>query len=193
MSQEAFRYEELARFVTALVDGGTLIGLQPGSRHPEKCWPAETYGRLAADLLGDDKERRIVLVGGGDERDAASAVLKACPAGVRERILDLTGRISLRETLAVLTHLKAFVGNDTAIRHAAVALDVPTLALFGPTSARKWGNAAPPRHQVLVSSTGQMRDIPFDEARDRTLSLLTGGELRRPAVVARAGAPSAVI
>src|SRR5262249_40948913 len=31
MPQDAFRYEELARFVTALVDGGTLL---PGARAP---------------------------------------------------------------------------------------------------------------------------------------------------------------
>lgn len=139
------------------------IGLQPGSRHAEKCWPPERYAALAAELLRENTRLQVFLLGGPDERPESAAVLAACPPDLRTRVTDLTGTLSLRGTLAVLTYLSLFVGNDTAIRHAAMALDIPTIALFGPTSARKWGNAAPPRHQVLISPTGNMAGIEFGD------------------------------
>jgi heptosyltransferase-3 len=39
----------------------------------------------------------------------------------------------------VVSRAAVFVGPDTAITHAAAALDVPTVALFGPSNPVKWG------------------------------------------------------
>lgn len=155
--------EERADVPQAIREADTVIGLQPGSRHAEKCWPPERYAAIADELVRDDARRRIVLLGGPDERPESEAVLAACPPDVRSNVVDLTGELSLRGTLAALTYLSLFIGNDTAIRHAAMALDIPSIALFGPTSARKWGNAKPPRHKVLVSPTGTMDGIGVDE------------------------------
>jgi ADP-heptose:LPS heptosyltransferase len=52
---------------------------------------------------------------------------------------DLLG-LPLRASFAVLRHCTALVGPDTAITHAAAALGVPTVALFGPTSPKTWGH-----------------------------------------------------
>lgn len=139
------------------------VGLQPGSRHAEKCWPPEQYAALAGELLRTNPSMRILLLGGPEERAESAAVLASGPPELRSRIIDLTGTLSLRETLATITYLTLFVGNDTAIRHAAMALDVPTIALFGPTSAEKWGNSMPPRHQVLVSRSASMAGIALGD------------------------------
>jgi ADP-heptose:LPS heptosyltransferase len=58
-------------------------------------------------------------------------------------VVDLTGETTLRETMGVLTHLSLFVGNDTGVNHIAASLGVPTVSLFGPTRADKWGHAGP--------------------------------------------------
>jgi ADP-heptose:LPS heptosyltransferase len=71
----------------------------------------------------------------------------------------LTGQLPLRGTLNALLPLTFFVGNDTAVRHAAMSLNVPTLGLFGPTSALKWGNEAPPLHRIMTAQSGNMDDI----------------------------------
>ena len=43
------------------------------------------------------------------------------------------GRTSLRQALGVLTQLKLLVTNDSGLMHAAAALSVPLVALFGST------------------------------------------------------------
>ena len=136
-----------------------LFGLQPGATHAEKRWPAARYAVLIHLLAERYPEARYVLLGGPDETEYASDVLHHCGASERDRVLSLVGKLSLRETLAFLPCLDLFVGSDTAIRHAAMAVNTPTVALFGPTSAQKWGNANPPRHSVLVAPSRSVADI----------------------------------
>ena len=53
--------------------------------------------------------------------------------------------------LAVLKRAAVFVSGDTGPLHFAAGLGVPTIALFGPTSAVRWAPAGQ-RHQVLTGS-----------------------------------------
>jgi hypothetical protein len=97
----------------------------------------------------------------------------------------LVGNSSLRATLAVVAQLNAFIGNDTAIRHAAVASDTLSIGLFGPTSCKKWGNERPPRHMVLSSESGKMDDISVEAVleilanwEENMAGAVTGSKLR---------------
>jgi lipopolysaccharide heptosyltransferase II len=157
-----------------LGSGGPTIGMQPGATHQNKRWPAENYAELASRLIEEDPQRRIVLIGGPDERTACMEVQRVASQKVLDRTIDCVGKLDLRATLAMLTRLDVFVGNDTAIRHGAVAVNIPSLALFGPTSAQKWGNEHPPRHMVLTSPTDKMRDLPLEDVLLHTHRLLAG-------------------
>ncbi|PIU54520.1 MAG: lipopolysaccharide heptosyltransferase II, partial [Deltaproteobacteria bacterium CG07_land_8_20_14_0_80_60_11] len=48
-------------------------------------------------------------------------------------VVDLVGRTSLRQALGVLSRLNLLVTNDSGLMHAAAALSVPLVALFGST------------------------------------------------------------
>ena len=148
-----------------------LIGVQPGASLPRKRWGAACFAEVAGALLRQDAGRRIVLIGGPEERDAAEELLACCGPETRERVVSFAGACDLRGSLALVSQLGLFVGNDTAIMHSAVALGVPTVSLFGPTNPRKWGNYGP-CHRVLESPDGTMASLEVEAVRAAALSLL---------------------
>ncbi|MDR3709647.1 MAG: glycosyltransferase family 9 protein [Capsulimonadaceae bacterium] len=151
--------EELEDVPDSIRVDDRIIGLQPGATNDGKRWPAPYYAELAQLLLDRGLAGRIAVIGGPDELIAGEEMLSACSNIVRERTINLVGKTRLRQTLAVLSRLALFVGNDTAIRHTTVALDVPSVGLFGPTNNRKWGNHCSPRQEIMISPTGVMQDI----------------------------------
>jgi lipopolysaccharide heptosyltransferase II len=157
-----------------------LIGVQPGASIPGKRWPPARFAKLADALLSDDTGARLVVIGGPDETQCARAMLEACTPETRKRAVNFAGKFDLRGSLAVLSHLNLFVGSDTAVMHSAVALDVPTVALFGPTNPRKWGNYGP-CHRVLESPDGRMDSLSIPDV------LASARELRRIALPADCG------
>lgn len=136
-------------------DLSPLVGVQPGASYAEKQWPAERFAEVADSLtaLG----ARIVLIGAGEREKEAARMMKAAMRGPQPA--DLTGATRLRDTMGVLTHLSLFIGNDTGVNHIAASLGVPTVGLFGPTSARKWGNAGP-RGQVIAAPDDTLSHLP---------------------------------
>lgn len=58
-------------------------------------------------------------------------------AVVHPLVLDLRGKYSLLETIGVLGTCDLAISNDSGLAHAAAALKVPTLVVFGPTQVAK--------------------------------------------------------
>lgn len=148
-----------------------LIGMQPGASLPRKRWGAACFAQVADALLRQDPRWRIALIGGPEERDAAEEMLACCAPETRARIVSFTGACDLRGSLALVSQLGLFAGNDTAVMHSAVALGVPTVSLFGPTNPRKWGNYGP-CHRVLESPDGTMASLNVEDVRAAAQTLL---------------------
>jgi len=111
-------------------------GENPGMRMVEKRWPAERFGDLAVrcSLRGAS----IVVVGGPGDRAAGERVL----AGQEVRGLSCVGRCDLGTTAALIESCDVFVGNDSGLAHIAAAVGTPVVAIFGPTSPRRYGPVA---------------------------------------------------
>jgi heptosyltransferase II len=108
---------------------GPWVGLSPGAAYgPAKRWPPERFGALGA-ALQQEFRARLVLLGGPDERPVADEVKAHLPGPV----LDLVGHTDLRQALGVLSRLKLLITNDSGLMHAAAALRVPLVAIFGST------------------------------------------------------------
>jgi ADP-heptose:LPS heptosyltransferase len=97
--------------------------------HRYKEWGQARWQRLA-DLLGAAGPCRIVLVGGpGDDWDT--------PAG--PHIVNLIGRSTIAQTLALVRRLDRLVGIDSGLKSCGLVLGVPTLMLWD----ARWKNANP--------------------------------------------------
>jgi heptosyltransferase-2 len=112
--------------------GEPLLGLHPGSdaNFAAKRWPAGRFGEVAnwaAASLGV----RPVVIGGPDEGDDVDRVAAAAPSALVAR-----GQ-SIVQTAGLIERCALFVSNDSGLMHLASALEVPTLAILGPTDPVK--------------------------------------------------------
>lgn len=115
--------------------GGPWVGLAPGAAYgPAKRWPGERFAALG-DFLQNEFQARLVILGGPEDREAAAAVER--PG--RARFLNLAGKTTLRQALAVLSQLQVLITNDSGLMHAAAALGTPVVAIFGSTDAAATG------------------------------------------------------
>jgi lipopolysaccharide heptosyltransferase II len=106
---------------------GGLAALCVGSEWETKIWPADHFAALADRLA--ERGLTPVLLGGAREKPIAEAVQARAGA----RCVDTTGN-SIGEAFAILSRSAICVGGDTGLVHAARAMGVPTVTLFGPTA-----------------------------------------------------------
>jgi len=114
-----------------LAGGDSYFVFAPGATYGSaKVWSHERYAALARLLL-DRTGGTAVIIGRNEEREAAAALAKNIGTEAR----NLAGTLSLEELLAVLRGARITIGNDSGPVHVSAALGVPTVAVFGPTSA----------------------------------------------------------
>ncbi len=110
---------------------GRFLILNPGAGWGAKRWPPERYGNVAR-ALASCGIKSIVNYGPGEEylarqvEDAGGGSAKAIHCSITE-LIALTRRASL------------FVGGDTGPLHLAAALQIPVVAIFGPTDPERNG------------------------------------------------------
>ncbi len=124
--------EERQSAVQFLPDGpGPLVGIHPGATWPAKKWDAERFGELA-DRLAAEGMLVVVFSAPGDQ-DAVQRLMEATTS-----IPHVLQGTSLRHLAAMIAHCACFVCNDAGPMHIAAALDVPTVAIFGPGEDNIW-------------------------------------------------------
>ncbi|MGM0553431.1 MAG: lipopolysaccharide heptosyltransferase II [Pseudomonadota bacterium] len=121
-------------FASNLMRGGRLedgfVAFTPYTTRPQKHWFDDDWARLAR-LVHERLGLPVVILGGPADRDRADTIVRR--AGDAARVINLAGDTSLREAAAVLERASLAVGVDTGLTHMAIAMDAPTIALFGST------------------------------------------------------------
>ncbi len=105
--------------------------LNPGAGWGAKRWPAERYGEVARGLA-DLGLRSILNYGPGEEQLVRSA--EAASSGTAQPM-----SCTISELIALTRRARLFVGGDTGPLHLAAALQVPVVAIFGPTDPARNG------------------------------------------------------
>jgi len=123
--------------VAARVGSSGYVLINPGAAWPNKRWPPERFGALAAAIRERRGLRSVVLWGPGEEA-AASAVV-AASGGAAEQ----APATSITDILAIAKGASLMVSGDTGPLHIAGAVGTPIVALFGPTRAERNGPWSP--------------------------------------------------
>lgn len=128
--------EPVSRDIDSAFGGQPFTAIHPGATISCKQWPHERFAELA-NLMQKQFDFGTLLIGGQCDRQAAESISSNTQPG--DRILSLTGRLSLPQVAATLRRATIYVGGDSGLAHLAVAVGVPTVVIFGPSDACKWG------------------------------------------------------
>jgi heptosyltransferase-1 len=146
-----------------------------GTAREEKLWPEDRWIELGNKLA--ERGCRVWLPWGNKiERERAQRIADEVSSAQVLPKLDLLGLASM------LMEVDGAVAVDTGLAHLSAALDVPTVSLYGPTSAGLIG--AYGRNQVHIQSPmgadqtedpqAMMRSIEVDQVQTELLKLLPG-------------------
>ena len=138
-----------------------LVVLCPGSINSRaKRWPTNRFAMLADQLI-EEAGAAVALIGAPEELE----VTREVAAQMRHHAVTLTGSISFRQTIAVLSVADLLITNDTGPAHIAAALNRPTLVIFGPTdptTTRPFSSVAEIIRRPPACAPCMLRDCPID-------------------------------
>jgi len=107
-----------------------LIGIAPGATYgPAKRWYPDRFARVA-DRLCEDFGAQVALFGSRADQAVTEEVQRHAGCS----LIDIAGRTSLKEAIALIGRCRLFISNDSGLMHVAGALGIPMIAVFGSTN-----------------------------------------------------------
>ena len=165
--------------LTALGDlaGKPLIACGPGTKMQAKDWGQENWRSLLRQIAASYPGYGLVIVGAGEDSAVGEYVL----ADWNGPKLNLCGRLTPRQSAAVLEHASLFLGPDSGPMHLAACAGVPCVIAFSARGLPGVWYPAGENHHILyrqVSCRGCNLESCHIEAR-RCLTSITVDEMAR--------------
>jgi len=137
-------------------DASLRVVLAPTHRRAVRAWPLERFSKLASHLKREWNAEIIWLWGPGEE-------------SVIDKVIEMTTeethkapKTTFRELAALVSHCDLFIGNSNGPSHVAVAADIHSLQLHGPTLASSWCPMTS-KHYCVQSGDGSIEGLVFEE------------------------------
>jgi lipopolysaccharide heptosyltransferase I len=146
--------KDVERLAKELPQG--FIACNAGAGWATKRWPAGHFAELADELSRRDLP--VVFIGGPGDRE----VFQEVRVSGAQRAVDMVGKTSVRELVALLSLARAHVGGDTGSTHISAALGIPAVGLYALTRPERscpYGQ----RQNTLYEPTG-LGNIPPEGA-----------------------------
>lgn len=117
---------ERAAAALGLLAGRPLIVCGPATKMQAKDWGQENWRVLLARLHARFPQHGLALVGAREDAEISDYAAE----GWNGPKVNLCGRLSPRETAAVLEHAEVFLGPDSGPMHLAASVGVPCVIAF---------------------------------------------------------------
>jgi ADP-heptose:LPS heptosyltransferase len=132
------------------------VGLIPGAGSMWRIWSAERFAELGDRLL-EEYDVDLFLLGGKDEVPVCQQVESL----MQKKPIDLSGKTTLRELIALLGKLDLVISNVTGPMHLASAFAKPrVIGLYGEADTVQyapWGN------HVMMLTKGDIRNAYWEK------------------------------
>jgi len=149
-----------------------LVAVHASGGRTVKQWDIGRWAEVARRLQ-QDFQATILLTGSEVDRPLAHELARH----LAFRPVDLTGRLNLRETVALLAELDLFLSPDTGTMHAACVVGTPSVSVFGPSDPARYFSGG-------TGETGQRHVVVRGELWCAPCNLI-----RRPPAECDTGAP----
>jgi heptosyltransferase I len=161
---EEFCDKLLARTVP---EGDDFVVIAPTAGWGAKEWPAERYGKVAAELAHAGYRVLVNVASANDP--SGEAVVRASGGSA------ISAPTTLAELIALVRRAKLVIAGDTGPLHLAAALEIPVVGLFGPTDPARNGPYGT-QSRVLRHATSQ-RDHSRRPETEQGLMQITADEV----------------
>jgi len=140
-----------------------IIAVHPGGGWLSRRWQTEKFAKLI-DLLKNQFDVNIVLLGGKEggagEKGINEEIISLSQT---KQIVDLTGKLSLKQLIAFFKICDIFIANEAGPMHIATSLGISCVAILGPTDPDRTG-------PYKGNTTIVKRIVPCQPCRNRTCS-----------------------
>jgi len=124
---------------------GRAVLISPCSSHAVRNWSVPGYAKVA-DWVIEETGRPVILVGGPSETEKHTGA--AIESAMRHVPVNLIGKDTLGQSLAMLERAACLVAPDSGPVHFAAALDTPVVGLYASTWSRRSGPLGSLEHCV---------------------------------------------
>ena len=121
--------------------------------HPVARWlyKALSVSQMAEVLRLIHKNAEQIVLTSGPDSNELSMIAQILALVPEIPIINIAGKLSLKELSAFIAYAKALVCVDSLPLHIASAVKTPVVVVFGPTSEINWGPWMHPQARIITS------------------------------------------
>jgi ADP-heptose:LPS heptosyltransferase len=150
------------------------VVVAPGAANRDKRFSEEGFA-VVCDEIAKKFKHKIVFVGDWEDKKITCRVLEMMSSPA----INLCGETTLTQLAAVLRHSSLALVNDSAPMHMASYLNIPTVAIFGPSNPSLYGPWSD-KHIVLHNNkTCQKCLNPASETLHKCMQAISTEEILR--------------
>jgi ADP-heptose:LPS heptosyltransferase len=113
------------RLIAERVGAQSFIAVSLGTKQPANDWGPDNW-RIMAELLCRLYPHKLVFIGAEGDGAMSTAVIQ----GLGDSAINLCGRLTVRESAALIEAAALFIGHDSGPMHLAAAVGTPLVAVF---------------------------------------------------------------
>ncbi|RCS41118.1 lipopolysaccharide heptosyltransferase family protein [Bremerella cremea] len=133
MPYDSVAHDSIAGRVKRIASGRYAV-LNVGAGWYSKTWLPTRFGEVAADLFMRYELPSVLLWGNDTEYEYAEQAAQTARS-IAPHCVTVLPKLSIAEMKEAIRHAKLLISGDTGPLHFGVALDTPTISLFGVTKA----------------------------------------------------------
>ncbi|MCX7121767.1 MAG: glycosyltransferase family 9 protein [Gammaproteobacteria bacterium] len=162
-------FSQARGFIPTEIINKPFIVCSIGTKLAVKDWGQDNWKKMISALSENYAQIPMVFIGVEDEFERSAELLN-CWNGP---VLNLCGKLSVRQSSAVLSYSKLFIGHDSGPMHLAAAVNVPCVAIFSrhakPGCWFPWGK----QHKVIYPIRKSIRSITINDVVLAVTSILS--------------------